>query len=223
MDSAITNLNINIDIDYDSLLAFDTTEIIREPNYVDNNNNLILDDDLPAGTYTLKYELEDGTYTDIKNFIIGNENVDDETIEIDVVKESEKHLNQRWSKSSNNLTAQLGRVALIFPINAVNVDTVCTITIENSPVDLKTYKDYFTMYFLNDSKTETFDVQEGANPGYYDSIVFSDNNRSCTFSITVVPNCKHIVLNLPLKASATEATESDLSGLIITFKKEGAN
>lgn len=72
VDNAITNLNI--DIDYDSLLAFDTNEIITNSNYVDSDNNIILDDDLPSGTYTLKYEFEDGTYTDIKSFTIGGVN-----------------------------------------------------------------------------------------------------------------------------------------------------
>ena len=62
-----------LDIDYDSLLAFDTTEIIRRLNYVDRDNSIVLDNSLPDGTYTLKYEFKDGTYTDIKNFIIENE------------------------------------------------------------------------------------------------------------------------------------------------------
>ena len=72
----ITSENINslFDIDYDSLLAFDTNEIITNSNYVDSDNNIILDDDLPSGTYTLKYEFEDGTYTDIKSFTIGGVN-----------------------------------------------------------------------------------------------------------------------------------------------------
>ena len=222
VDNAITNLNI--DIDYDSLLAFDTNEIITTTNYVNSDNNIILDDDLPSGIYTLKYEFEDGTYTDIKSFIIGDEIIEDETIEIDVMKESEKYLNQRWNKTSNDLVTQLGRVALIFPINVVNVNAVYTVTIEKSVVNLKTYKDYLSIYFLNESKAGTFDPQEGANPGYYNSFTWSsENNRTCTFSLTVVPNCKYIALNLPLKASAIEATESDLSNLIITLKKEGVN
>ena len=38
--------------------------------YVDENNNIILADNLDNGTYTLKYENEDGTYTTIGNFNI---------------------------------------------------------------------------------------------------------------------------------------------------------
>ena len=68
VDNAITNLNL--DIDYDSLLSFDTNEIITTTNYVDSDNNIILDDDLPSGIYTLKYEFEDGTLTDIGEFTI---------------------------------------------------------------------------------------------------------------------------------------------------------
>lgn len=66
VDNAINVLNI----DYDSLLAFDTNEIIVSSNYVDRDNNIILDDDLPPRTYTLKYEFEDGTYSDIGKFTI---------------------------------------------------------------------------------------------------------------------------------------------------------
>lgn len=38
--------------------------------YIDKNNNIILADNLDNGTYTLKYENEDGTYTTIGNFNI---------------------------------------------------------------------------------------------------------------------------------------------------------
>ena len=65
-----------LNIDYESLLAFDVNEIIRILNYVDSDNSIILDDSLPAGTYTLKYEFEDGTYADITNFIISNGGVE---------------------------------------------------------------------------------------------------------------------------------------------------
>ena len=38
--------------------------------YVDSDNNMRLPDNLDIGTYTLKYENEDGTYTTIGNFNI---------------------------------------------------------------------------------------------------------------------------------------------------------
>lgn len=41
--------------------------------YVDKNNNIILADNLDNGTYTLKYENEDGTYTTIGQFDIPEE------------------------------------------------------------------------------------------------------------------------------------------------------
>ena len=164
------------------------------------------------------------TATDFKDYVVtlttvkeDDGPVENEPIEIDVMEESEKYLNRRWSKSSNGLTTEVGRVAFITPINAVNINTVCTVTIKNTIINLKNYKDYFTMYFLNEGKAGTFDPQEGSNPGYHDSIVWSDNYRSCTFSVTVQPGCEYIVLNLPLRVSGTEITESDLSGLIITL------
>ena len=191
--------------------------------YFDEDNNLVLNNDLPAGTYTLKYEFEDGTESLITDFTV--EESTNEPIEIDVMNESEIYLNQRWSNSNIALTAQTGRVAFIFPINAVDTDTVCTMTVENAPVNLNTYKDYLSMVFLNDSRTATLIRPEGASPGYFESFVASGSNGSysCTFSITVVPDYKYGVLCLPLKATATEATESDLSGLIITLKEGGNN
>ena len=41
--------------------------------YIDVNNNIMLPDNLDNGTYTLKYENEDGTYTVIGQFTISKE------------------------------------------------------------------------------------------------------------------------------------------------------
>ena len=111
VNNAITNLNI--DIDYDSLLAFDTTEIIREPNYVDNDNNLILDD-LPVGIYTLKYEFEDGTYTDIKNFTIKNES---SGAVMNLLEEGEIYLNKIFDRGNVSLKDYTGVVTIALPID----------------------------------------------------------------------------------------------------------
>lgn len=46
--------------------------------YVDENNNIILSGNLADGTYTLKYENEDGTYTDIGTIEV------DESVEPDI-------------------------------------------------------------------------------------------------------------------------------------------
>ena len=41
--------------------------------YVDENNSIVLNNNLSDGIYTLKYENEDGTYIDIKEFNVLNE------------------------------------------------------------------------------------------------------------------------------------------------------
>ena len=39
--------------------------------YVDENNDVILSGNLADGTYTLKYEMADGTYSEIGNLVVG--------------------------------------------------------------------------------------------------------------------------------------------------------
>ena len=41
--------------------------------YIDENNLITLNSDLASGTYTLKYENENGTYTNIGEFNVPNE------------------------------------------------------------------------------------------------------------------------------------------------------
>ena len=41
--------------------------------YVDENNSIVLNSNLASGTYTLKYENEDGTCIDIKEFNVLDE------------------------------------------------------------------------------------------------------------------------------------------------------
>lgn len=72
-------INEATDIPYDALLAFNTTEIIFDSansggalGYVDSQNNIVLGSFLANGNYTLKYEMEDGSYATIEDINVSD-------------------------------------------------------------------------------------------------------------------------------------------------------
>ena len=74
VENKIKELTSQLDIDY-STLSFDTQEIIIDDSvigYIDNNNKVRIRNILPLGEYSLNYEHEDGTQTEINKFIIEN-------------------------------------------------------------------------------------------------------------------------------------------------------
>lgn len=230
VDNAITNLNINIDIDYDSLLAFDTTEIITKPNYddgsnyIDNDNNLILDDDLPAGIYTLKYGFEDGTYTDIKNFIIKNESSGDV---MNLLEEGEIYLNKTVSRSTVSLKDFPGVVTIALPID-FDGKTQYALKIHNSPRSLKTYKDYNTLIFADVNMTTTSYVNGSTHFGYMNEGCWtvSDDGKSlgvCVFTPPADKQLMYVTFLIKYSGDDLTITEADLTGLLITLEKEGGN
>ena len=63
---------------------------------VDTNNNIIISGSLADGTYTIKYENADGTYTDIGAFVVGATG----PVYTNLFDPAAATLNQRWSNSS---------------------------------------------------------------------------------------------------------------------------
>ncbi len=63
------------DADMDEIAALATIKISTEKviGTIDENNDVILTGNLADGTYTLKYENEDGTYTEVGSLVIGAE------------------------------------------------------------------------------------------------------------------------------------------------------
>ena len=222
VDNVITNLNI--DIDYDSLLAFDTNEIITTTNYVDSNNNIILDDDLPAGIYTLKYEFKDGTYTDIKNFIIKNES---SGAVMNLLEEGEIHLNKTFDGNSVSLKDFLGVVTIALPIN-FDGKTQCTLNIQNSPRGLMTYKDYNMLVFTDVDMTTMSYVNGSVHLGYMNEGCWtvSDDGKSLGVCVFTPPANKQLMyLSLMIKYTGDDLTitEADFGDLNITLVIEGGS
>lgn len=67
---------------------------------VDANNNIIISGSLADGTYTIKYENADGTYTDIGTFDVGATG----PVYTNLFDPAAATLNQRWSNSSYAFT-----------------------------------------------------------------------------------------------------------------------
>lgn len=76
---------------------------------VDENNNIIVSGNLADGTYTLKFENEDGSYSDIGTVDVG-------TVATDLFTAYTPLLNQRYSQSSGAWTSQNGCVGFELPI-----------------------------------------------------------------------------------------------------------
>ena len=73
---------------------------------VDANNNIIISGSLADGTYTIKYENADGTYTDIGTFDVGATG----PVYTNLFDPAAATLNQRWSNSSYAFTTGNGNV-----------------------------------------------------------------------------------------------------------------
>lgn len=205
---------VSIDIDYDSLLAFDTNEIITNPNYVDSDNTIILDDDLPAGTYTLKYEFKDGTYTDIKNFIIGNESVN-------LMKESEIYLNQRYSLTNGGFITQPGVFSLITPFTNINNDTM-VLSFSNLKYTLLATNS--TLYILDNNKSNPLTVNGDCDfMDMSSGVEVSYSGLSGTVTFVPPINEGYLAISVRIKDDGTEIAATDFENYIITLTtvKEG--
>lgn len=77
--------------------------------YVDENNNIILSGNLADGTYALKFENEDGSYSDIGTLDVGS-------VVTDLFTTYTPILNQRYSKSSKAWKGQNGCVGFELPM-----------------------------------------------------------------------------------------------------------
>lgn len=73
---------------------------------VDSGNNIVLNGDLPDGTYTVKYEMEDGSTVNIGNLVLVSD-----TGYTNLFDPSTATLNQRYSSTSGTLKAGTGYVA----------------------------------------------------------------------------------------------------------------
>ena len=215
VDNAITDLNI--DIDYDSLLAFDTNEIITITNYVDSDNNIILDDDLPAGTYTLKYEFEDGSYSDITSF-----RIKDEEDGIESLPEGTTYvLNSRWSGSTNTISGFNGSIAYKIPIN-IGENSSLKLTIANLPCAIETAtmnKIYYidrdgNLVVGHDTLSQDF---RNINPSF---VSFLNGGKTMELILTPQTNHEYIAVSfLASSASGTAITEDDMENFIISLEE----
>lgn len=210
IEEGIYKLSMQLNIDYDSLIAFDTNEIITVSNYIDSDNNLILDDDLPAGTYTLKYEFKDGTYTDIKNFIICNESV-----EINLMKESEIYLNQRYSQTNGGIITQPGVFSLIAPFTNINNDTM-VLSFSNLKYTLLATNS--TLYILDNNKSNPLTVNGNCDFKDMSSGVEVLNN-GLSGTVTFVPSITegYLAISVRITDDGTEITAADFENYVITL------
>ena len=206
-------INLQLDIDYDSILSFDTQETIIDDNaigYIDNNNKVVIRDILPYGEYSLKYDYEDGTQVEIKKFTIKNSNEN-------LMKIGEIYLNQRYSKSGGGLVSDsnsIGMFSIIFPFETDGVKTHA-LRFDNLKSSI-TVSNNNTLFLLDSNKKNPMNVN-GANefPKMTQGVTVLDGGTSATVEFIGDTTKKYIVINLVVKS--TEITLKDIEDYIITL------
>jgi hypothetical protein len=92
--------------------------------FVDEDNNIVLSGNLADGTYTLKYENEDGTYTEIGALEV--DNIPNPTTYKNILTSGDYtvKLNTRWSSSGKAYKDSNGMICIFIPIADVNDKTI---------------------------------------------------------------------------------------------------
>ena len=134
---------------------------------VDSENNIIVQGKLPDGTYTVKYEMEDGTTVDIGDFVIGDStaytNLADPT-------SSDWKEGYRLSISSGSTSALAGHTVTNFiPCKAGDVLRVKGLKMVGSIGGDTDLSDYAKIVMYNSSKTKL--------GGLYGSTDMGDNSN----------------------------------------------
>ena len=190
------------DINPDNLRSVIAQDIIAQlqglPVFgiVDENNTIKVTSQLSNGTYTVKYENEDGTTTDIGTITVGNGGSgepDNTTYEVDI--DSIGYTDSaRWSTSSGDIrTGATGYTAINkIPLNRASGKTA-TITLSGiawTDDGLATQYAYILMY-IGDSFTSGHNMPLKGLPKNYDDLGVSGVlNSDGTITITVVDGSK---------------------------------
>lgn len=173
---------------------------------LDENNNILLQGNLADGTYTLKYENEDGTYTEIGSLVVGGL-PEPEIPNILEVYASTMKLNQRYSSSSKAYKAQGGVVCIEVPYaDIVNK----SIRIIGFPYGMQYGGSGNTQWYaVNDSYTE---IGNYGSTGIWNYSGLVDEGDG-VYSVPIVEKtgATKLILQLALNNSSAPITTNDLA------------
>ena len=203
--------NINIDIDY-SNLEFNTDELINFPIGLVNDDNTLSLLGMKDGTYSLKYEYEDGTQEELFSFEVGGLETSN------LIEVGELSLNTRYSKSGGGLVARNGAFTVIYPIEGDGVSTYM-LTFENLKTTIK-YTNSVLYFLTSDNTALTVNGSCDFSAMTEGCVVESDDKSTAT--VTFVPPVDVIKFAVTIVVNTetdTEITEDDFSDYIITLKK----
>lgn len=192
---------------------------------LDENNNILLSGALADGTYTLKYENEDGTYTEVGNLVVGEVTPPASTY-TNLFDPSTASINTRWSCTSGSTSAKDGFVASAkidfgknMSIPAVaNATDALMLRIRPSGMFLA----------LSDCNIQYFDSDGVRNGGWYlqgatNGITMGTDENGDTYiylahqGTSTITGVRYFAIGL--KVSDSAITTDDIQDIIITLNE----
>lgn len=201
------------------LMGYVYSEITGE---VDDNNNIVITGELADGTYTLKYENEDGTTTEIGTFTVGEL----PPAFTNLFNPATATLNKRWSDSGGGFTSTANGYV------ATDYIPVKLSSNASSPTLLRfrgaTFAGNAAITFF-DSTKKTLQASDAASNGTgvkpaTVTMSTDENGDSCinlgwksgSFHSNFA-NAAYFRIGLQVNASSTAITTADIQNIIITL------
>lgn len=178
---------------------------------LDESNNILLSGNLADGTYTLKYENEDGTYTDIGSLVVGaiEDSEEPEPTNLFVIGGDGYITNGRCSSTGEDRTGNTGYIVT----NYIDIKNGDTVYIKNATVSKGTTG--HSGIKLTDGTTI------GLYPNNSEYITnYSESNGITQFTINKA-DADYIRITLEIYTDGRTATEERVSemGIIITVSE----
>lgn len=195
---------------------------------IDEDNNLIISG-APNGSYTMKYQYEDGTYSDSISVVVSDvPEPEPEPTYTNILTSSnyDIKLDQRWSNSNGGFTSCTGMISLVIPITDVWNKTIYfkrftkDIKSNNAAPIWMTIKDSTRVNSLASSDT-TGDIWKAKNLIIVDEAngIYAVKIDTSNFAATSTSTADSLVINMAVYAASAISTTLP-SGLIMTIDEE---
>lgn len=183
--------------------------------YVDEDNNIIVQGNLADGTYSVKYEMEDGSTVNIGNLVLA-----EEPAYTNVLGNYTHHLNKRYSSSSGGLVDCNGMLHMYVPMADVWNKTI---RFKGLTDGLQASSNNPSWFATNDSYGNLTSV---TNKVLYQCPTYSYSNGIMSIAINNTAfggndysHAAYLTVTVAVNASAA-ITEDSLANIIMTIDEE---
>lgn len=185
---------------------------------VDEDNNIIVSGDLPSGTYSVKYEMEDGSVVDIGDLVLSGAEPEPAYTNILTSGDYEIQLNQRWSASSKAYSACDGMISIMIPVADVLNKTIY---FSGFTKDLKASNQPPLWMALDANKARTSSIVGDGTGNLWNATALVDEGDGVysvlinATSFETIASAAYVVLNMAVNESTAITTLPDT--LIMTI------